>query len=302
MNRPPRIIVITGASSGMGRATALRLAARGDHIVVAARRGALLHELAHECQQAGGRAVAVEADVTDPAAVEAVAERAVDEFGRIDAWIHTAAVSSFGRFLDTPIDVVRRVTDVNANGAAIVTHAALRRFLPQGRGTLVLVASVLGKAPIPFLGPYNASKAAVVRLAETIREELNMDDYDDVHVCTLLPPAVDTTFYAHGANYEGRTPRPPPPVYSLETAVDALVSLVDDPKPEVAMGAAGKLIAASHRLAPGIYDALAQPYSESMFLDERAPKGPGSVFEPQPPARAERASSDADGASPRRGR
>lgn len=276
-----KVVVITGASSGMGRAAALRLAARGDAVVLSARRASLLEEVARACEAAGGEALAVPADVTDEATVQEVAQQAVDRFGRVDAWAHAAAVAAFGRVEEVPVAAARRLLEVNLTGTAIVAREALLRFKAQGHGNLVLVASVLGKAPIPYLGLYNASKYGVVGLAQSIRAELKMDGLDGrIHVCTLLPPATDTPFYVHAANYEGRAPRPPPPVYAVDTLAEALVALVDEPREEVAVGAAGKLMAVSHAAAPGLYDRVIGPYSQTMFEDRPAPRSDGALFRP----------------------
>lgn len=276
-----KVIVVTGASSGMGRAAAVRFAARADSVVLAARRGAVLEEVASECERAGGRALSVPTDVTDERAVEDLARQAVARFGRIDAWVHAAAVAAFGRFGETPARVARQVIETNLTGTLYAAQAALAQFGRQGHGHLVLIASVLGKAPIPYLSAYNASKHGVVGLAGSIREELKADGLDGrIHVSTLLPPATDTPFYIHAANYTGKVPRPPPPVYSVDTLADAIVELVDEPEGVVTVGVAGKLMRAAHAVAPAVYDATIGPYAESMLLDESAPLSEGSVFTP----------------------
>lgn len=274
-------MVVTGASSGMGRAAALRLAARGDRVVVSARRARLLDEVVRACEDAGGEALAAPADVTDEAAVQEVAQQAVARFGRVDAWVHAAAVAAFGRFEEVPVHAARRLLEVNLTGSAIVAREALLRFKAQGEGHLVLVASVLGKAPIPYLSLYNASKYGVVGLAQSIRSELKMDALDArIHVSTLLPPATDTPFYVHAANYSGQVPKPPPPTYSVDTLAEAIVDLLDGPREEVAVGAAGKLVVTSHAAAPGVYDRAVGPYSRTMFLEEPQAPHDGALFEP----------------------
>ena len=162
----------------------------------------------------------------------------------------------------------------------------MRQFIRQGDGTLVLVSSVLGKTPLPYLTVYNAAKHGVAGLAASLRADLKEEGLADrVKVCNLMPPSTDTPFYVHAANYAGRVPRPPPPVYDAETLAKAIVEAVDDPREEVTVGAMGKLMVASHEVLQGLYEKLAGPYTELMFLDEPAPRSDGSVFAPVPQGR-----------------
>lgn len=280
-----KAVVITGASSGMGRATALHLASRGDSVVVAARRGEALEELARECRAKGAEALAVPLDVTHEGEIEAMAEEAAATFGRIDGWIHTAAVASFGRFWEVPIDTMRRLVEIDLVGAMIVARTATRQFLRQEEpGTLVLVSSVLGKTPIPYLNIYNAAKHGVVGLAASLRADLKDAGLDErVRVVNLMPPSTDTPFYTHAANYTGRAPRAPPPAYAVDTLADAIVQALDHPEnAEVTVGAMGKLMRFAHGVAPGLYESATGPYSETMFFDESAPHTHGSLHVPMP--------------------
>lgn len=278
-----RVIVITGASSGMGRAAALKLARQGDRVVVAARRGGALEQLARECAASAGESMAVAVDVAAEGEVERLVSEALARFGRIDAWVHTAAVAAFGRFWETPTSAMRRVVEVDLFGSMLVARAAVRQFLQQERpGTLVLVSSVLGKTPIPYLSVYNSAKHGVVGLATSLRADLRDAGLSDrVHVVNLMPPSTDTPFYSHAANYTGRLPRPPPPAYSVDTLAEAIVGALDDPtNEEVTVGAMGKLMRFAHGVAPGLYETATGPYSESMFFDATAPRSDGSLFEP----------------------
>lgn len=278
-----KVVVITGASSGMGRATALRLAGRGDSVVVSARRASILDEVVRECERAGGKALAVPADVTDEQAVREVAQSALGEFGRFDAWVNTAAAQSFGKLWDVPTPTLRRVVDVVLVGSVIVSKVALDHFRSRGEGTLVLVSSVLGKTPTPYLNVYDAAKHGVVGLAGSLRAELKEEGLAErVKVCNLMPPSTDTPFYVHAANYAGRVPRPPPPVYSVETLAEAIVEAVDDPQDDVTVGAMGKLMRAAHGAMPGLYESLTAPFGKGMFTNEPAPRTHGNVFEPIP--------------------
>lgn len=280
-------IVITGASSGMGRAAARRLAQRGDNLVLAARRPRALERVAAEC---GERAIAVPCDVADAARVEELAEQAVAQLGTIDAWLHTAAVASFGRFWDVPPGTMKRLVEVDLVGSMFVAREAIRRFQrQQAGGTLVLVSSVLGKTPIPYLNVYNAAKHGVAGLASSIRADLEDAGLDDIRVVNVMPPSTQTPFYAHAANYVGKVPKAPPPAYSVDTLADALVAAIDDPSnEEVTVGAMGKLMRFAHGVAPGLYEAATGPYAETMFEDAAAPISDGAVFTPIPDAMLER--------------
>lgn len=270
--------VVTGASSGMGKRTAELLAEAGCNLVLVARRREPLEATARACEAHGVRAVPVPADVTDEQAMHRAASECMSRFGRMDAWVNAAAVAAFAKVERTPLDVFRRILDVNVIGSATAAQAALPAMRESGAGVLVFVASILGKAGIPYLGAYNASKFAVVGLAETLRMEV---DEEDIHVCTVLPPATDTPFYRHAANLTGRAVRPPPPVYDVDTLAQAIVDCIVAPKREVVVGVAPKLQDLMHTLAPKAYERAGAIYGEEgMFLEDRVPPTMGSVFEP----------------------
>src|SRR5918994_2114334 len=209
------VIVITGASTGIGRASALAFARAGATVVVTSRREEVLCTLAETCRNLGGRATAIAADVTDERAVQDLARRVVESFGRIDVWINNAAVTLFARFEQTPPAVYRRVIETNLFGCIHGARAVLPYFREQGNGILINISSGVGKMGSPFISAYVASKFAIIGLSESLRMELR--DAPDIHVCTVLPAAIDTPLFQHGANFTGRAARPMPPVYSAET-------------------------------------------------------------------------------------
>jgi len=171
------VIVVTGASSGIGRATALLLAEQGAHTVLVARRAAELDAVAAECdRRAGfaGSALPVAADVTDSAAVEDVAARAVERFGRIDGWVNSAGVTGFGALLDVPLSDIERILRVNVMGTVHGARAALPRMIEQGSGVLVNLSSLLGVVAPPLAGHYAMTKSAVRSLGGSLREELRL--------------------------------------------------------------------------------------------------------------------------------
>jgi NAD(P)-dependent dehydrogenase (short-subunit alcohol dehydrogenase family) len=158
-------VVITGGSGGIGAATALRLARRGAAVVVGARREGATADVVAACRAGGGRAIGVRVDVTDPAAVEALGRRAVEEFGRLDAWVNNAAVAAYGTFTDVPIDEFRRVIETNLLGAAYGTRTAITHLRATGGGVIVNLASVLGEVTVPYLSGYNTTKHGVRALS-----------------------------------------------------------------------------------------------------------------------------------------
>ncbi len=249
------VIVVTGASSGIGRATAVELARRGAKLVLVGRREHALAEVAREC---GGEGVLVApADVSDAAAVERVAERAVAEFGRIDGWVNNAAVTMFGRLVDVPLDDVRRLLDVNIMGQVHGARAALPRMIAQGSGVLVNVSSILGVIAQPYGSAYTMSKFAVRGLTFSLRQELRLTGVKGVHVTTVLPAAIDTPVYASAANHTGRRISPPPPVYRAERVAATIVAQLRHPRREVVSGGLlGRLFVLQHKVAPQLTERM----------------------------------------------
>jgi len=253
--------------------------------VLAARSAQTLAEVARECEERGGRALVVPTDVSDEAAVQALVLRAVEEFGRIDAWVNAAAVWSYGRFEDTPGPVFRQIVDTTLFGQIYAARAVLPQFRAQGHGALVNIASLYGRVATPYVAPYVTSKWGLLGFSEVLRQELR--DTPNIAVCTILPGAVDTPIYRHAANYVGRQIRPLPPVTAPKRVVTAVVRAVDHPKAEIVVGRAHHLGAWAHRLAPRIYDRLVGPIVEGGAL-RNVPEAAhdGNVFAPSPQTNA----------------
>ena len=242
-------VVITGASSGIGRATALAFARRGARVVLAARRREALEDLARECRCLGGNAAAVPTDVTDPAAVEALARAANDAFGGIDVWINNAGTGVFGPFQDAPLDLHRITVAVNLLGGMYGAYAVLPTFLRQGHGTLITNISLGGWAPAPFAAAYTASKFGLRGFTASLRQELRRHPH--IHVCSVFPAMIDTPGLEHGANVSGRAIDTGPLVYAPEDVAETFVHLARHPHDEVAVGWPARLAQAAYALAPG---------------------------------------------------
>ena len=271
------VVVITGASSGIGRAAALRIARRGGSLALCGRSPRPLEQLARECE-ATGAAVHFEAlDVADEAAVEAFAAAAVERFGRIDVWVNNAGVIAYGEFLEIPAEVFRRVIETNLMGQVNGARAALGHFRQRGSGVLINMSSVWGRVSSPQVSPYIVSKSAVRALAECLHGELAGEP--GIQVTTMAPQAVDTPIFEHAGNFSGRAVRPIPPLLSPEEIAAGIEACAEEPKREVNYGRAGRLLEALYVLAPAAYRRLAHPaFVRGTFAARSAAPAAGNVL------------------------
>jgi short-subunit dehydrogenase len=276
---PGRVIVITGASTGIGRASALEFARSGATVIVTSRREQVLYRLAQQCEKLGGRALAIAADVTDQQAIQNLARRVIETFGRIDVWINNAAVTLFARFEEAPPDAYRRVIETNLFGCIHGARAVLPYFREQGSGILINVSSGVGKLGSPFISAYAASKFAIIGLSQSLRMELR--DAPDIHVCTVLPAAIDTPLFQQAANFTGRAVKPIPPIYRPAKVADALIDLVRHPRREIIVGAAAKMGLLMNTMAPALTEQIFAKQVEQRHFDDRpAPHSEGNLFKP----------------------
>lgn len=275
------VVVVTGASSGVGRATALAFAEDGAALVLSSRSHSTLREVERDCRAVGAQTLVVVADVASEDAVAAVAAAAVARFGRIDVWVNTAAVVAYGRFEEVPPEVFRRVLDVGISGAASVARHALRQFRRQGYGTLIFLGSVLGEIATPYLSSYVTSKWALRGLAREL--VLETRDNPAISVCVVSPGGVNTPVYRQAANYVGRVGRPPPPVDPPEKVARAVLRCARRPRARVSVGLANPIIRWGFTLFPGTFDALVTPLMRLGGLSRQATAPTnGNVFSPVP--------------------
>lgn len=279
------VVVITGASSGIGRATAQALARRGwlgepVCLVLAARSDQSLADVVRECAGAGVSALAVTTDVSDGESVEALFDAAVARYGSVDVVVHSAAVVAYGRFEDVPAEVFDQVIATVLTGTANVARTAIGRFRTQGSGTLIIVGSLLGKIATPMMSAYVTAKWAIHGLTRVLQIEARRTPGIDVSL--IWPGSVDTPTYAQAANYVGRGTRPPPPVASPQKVADAVVRAVDKPRRETSVGIANHMMVAGFRVFPGFFDVLVGPLMHVAGLTRvRVAETTGNVFEPR---------------------
>ncbi|WP_121258366.1 SDR family NAD(P)-dependent oxidoreductase [Nocardioides ferulae] len=258
MSTDPQVLLVTGASSGIGRATALRAAAAGDHVVLVARGEVSLKEVADECELAGAASTTVlPTDVGDDAAVERCIAETLERFGRIDAVVNAAGVVAYGRTEEVPAPVFDGVLRTNLLGSANIARHVLPVLRRQGRGTLLLVGSVVGHVNVPSMSPYVVSKWGVRSLARQL--VLENRDLDDVHIGYVAPGGVDTPIYQQAGNYAGFVGRPPPPVASPERIARQILNRIEHPWLRAQLTLTNDVLRFGFSALPWVYDRIVGP-------------------------------------------
>jgi NAD(P)-dependent dehydrogenase (short-subunit alcohol dehydrogenase family) len=278
----PQVVVVTGASGGIGRATARAFAARGARVALLARGTKGLDAASDEVRRAGGRPLVIAVDTADHEQVEAAAQRVEDELGPIDVWVNVAFTSVFARFTDIGADEFRRVTDVNYHGFVNGTRAALSRMLPRDRGSIVQVGSTLAYRGIPLQSAYCGSKHAIQGFHESLRTEL-LHDGSHVHVTMVQMPAVNTPQFSWVLSRLPNQAQPVPPIYQPEVAAKAVVYAADHPRRrEYWVGASTMGTLVANAVAPGLLDRyLARTGFTSQQTDQpKDPDQPANLWKP----------------------
>ena len=277
---------MTGASSGIGRATALAAAADGAHLVLAARDPAALEEAATACRAAGAASVrVVPTDVGRDGDVAALVEAVLADHDRLDAAVHCAGVAAYGRTEDVPAEVFDGVIRTNLTGSVNLARHVIPVLRRQGRGTLVLVGSVIGHLGVPTMSPYVLSKWGVRALARQL--QLENRDLPDVHIRYAAPGGVDTPIYRLAANYAGVEGMPPPPVQSAQHVAGQLLDRIGTNRGRDQLSPLNEVMRLGFSTMPVLYDVLVGPLFAAIARDltsTRAP-GPGNVLDPlhEPP-------------------
>jgi len=263
-------IAITGATSGIGLATARRAAERGARVFLIARGERDLRALCEEIQQAGGRAAYAVADVADPEALAAAADKCRRLFGGFDTWVNNAGVSIYGPIRETKVEDHRRLFETNywgvVNGSLLAAEALRDR---DGGGAIITVGSVLGDAPLPVQGVYSASKHAVRGFTNALRMEL-IREKAPVVVTLIKPAAIDTPYKDHALNLTGQAMKNPGPVYAAHVVADVILHCASHPIREITVGGGGRLMAAFHHMIPGVAEPLFALMSPALHRDRDA--------------------------------
>src|SRR5436305_9617380 len=265
-----QVVVITGASSGIGLVTARAAARRGARLVVAARSEEALKQLVGEIEGAGGEAAYVVADVGREEDVRRIADGAVARFGGFDTWVNNAGVSIYGKLLDVPLDDMRRLFETNFWGVVYGSLAAARHLRERG-GALINVGSTLSDRAIPIQGMYSASKHAVKGITDALRMELEAEGAP-VSVTLIKPGAIDTPYTQHAKNYMEVEPKHPAPVYAPETVAETILYCTEHAERDAFVGAGGKAISLAEKYAPRLTDKVMEFVMPLMQRSDEPPR------------------------------
>ncbi len=275
-----QVVVITGASSGIGLVTARQAARRGARLVLAARSDEELRRLAGEIDARGGQAVSVTADVGHEEDVQRIADAAVERFGGFDTWVNNAGVSIFGRLEETSVEDMRRLFETNFWGTVYGSLAAVRHLKGHG-GALINVGSVVSDRAFPVQGIYSASKHAVKGFTDALRVELEKEGAP-VSVTLIKPTSIATPLPRHARNYLPVEPTLPPPVYAPDLVAEAILYCAEHPEREVPVGGASRAMSSAAALSPRMMDWYQELTSFRQQRSDRPARGDqeGSLHRP----------------------
>lgn len=274
-----QVVVITGASSGIGLATAEAAAEQGARVVLAARSERTLNDTVKKINASGGQAVAVPCDVSDRKQVDRLAEQAVSRFGRIDTWVNVAGLGLYGRLDEVSDEDSRRLFDVNFWGVVNGSLAALPRLKEKG-GALINVGSEVSESYAPLLGMYTASKHAVKGFTDALRVEVEDVDKAPVSITLIEPTAVDTPFPQHARNYMRQEPKLPEPMIEPKQVASSILEAAVKPTREKRVGAKAKLSTTLSHLVPGMADKMSAGQVDQLHYDERPRHPEGALNQP----------------------
>jgi short-subunit dehydrogenase len=285
-----QVMVITGATSGIGLVTARMAAKRGARLVLAARNEEALGKLCHELSTAGTQCYYVVADVGREDQVRRIAAEALSAFGSFDTWVNNAATSIYGKLEDVPVDDLRRLFETNFWGVVYGSLVALRTLKIHG-GALINIGSTLGDRAIPLQGIYSASKHAVIGFTDALRVEVESENAP-VSISLIKPAAIDTPYKEHARNYLETEPENPPPVYAPETVAETILYCAEHPVRDVYVGSAAKVHALAGKFAPKTYDRVMEAtyLGQTRSGEPAEPHNLESLYEPKDDRLRERGS------------
>jgi short-subunit dehydrogenase len=299
MHRSAEVVVITGASAGVGRATALAFARRGSHIGLVARGRERLEDTRRAVEQAGGRAIVVPADTADAEQVETAAVETERAFGPIDVWVNNAMVSVFAPVMQISPAEFRRVMEVTFLGYVYGTQAALRRMLPRNAGAIVQVGSALAYRGIPLQAPYCAAKHAIQGFCDSLQSEL-IHERSRIRLTMVQMPALNTPQFEWVRNKLAHRPQPVPPIYQPEVAAEAIIWAARHGGREVWVGASVVAAIVGDRLMPGLLDRLlaSRGFDGQLTREPEDPERPDNLWAPAPGSYREHGPIRSSGSAP----
>ena len=275
-----QVMVITGATSGIGLGTALAAARQGAKVALCARNKHALRDVVRHIRRNGGAAIAVPADVTSYNDMKRVARRTVRAFGRIDTWVSNAGVTAYAPFRELSLDDAQRIMDVNFIGQLNSAKAALPQ-LERTRGALICLGSALSDRGMPLQSVYSASKHAIKGWLDALRLELR-NEGSHVRVTLIKPSAINTPLYSNAKTQLGVTPRPLPPVYDPHLVVNAILRAATRNRRDSYVGGSGKLLSIGERISPRVVDAILQVYGFRAHLTRQreSARSPHNLYAP----------------------
>ncbi|ACK73427.1 short-chain dehydrogenase/reductase SDR [Gloeothece citriformis PCC 7424] len=250
-----QVVAIVGASSGIGRETALKFARGGAKVVVAARSQSGLDSLIDEIKGFGGEAVSISADVLEFDQVKAIADKAIEEYGRLDTWVHCAAIALYAPFEQVTPEEFKRVIDVDLMGQVYGAMVALPHLRREGRGALIHISSILARRSFPLQSAYCAAKHGINGFLESLRVEL-MHEMLPISVTEISPCSINTPFFTTARTKLGVQPMGAPPIYEPSIVADSIVYAAQHPTRDMIVGDAAKMIWAAQRVSPALLDAV----------------------------------------------
>lgn len=279
-----QVVVVVGASSGIGRETALRFAKGGAKVVVAARSQSGLESLIKEITEFGGDAIAVVADVEHFEQVKAIADKAVDYYGRLDTWVHAAAIGMFATFDNITPEEFKHVIDVSLMGQVYGAMAALPHLKREGRGALIHVSSMEGTRSLPYQSAYSSAKHGVDGFIDAMRLELIHDKWP-ISVTSIKPAVINTPFWNNGLTKLGVKPAGVPPYYDPRLVANAILHAAEHPTRELLVGDVAKILDLLHRISPQLTDTLLLLVGFQFQRSSDQPKSPddsNNFYQPAP--------------------
>jgi short-subunit dehydrogenase len=263
---PGSAIVVVGASSGVGAATAESLAAAGANLVLVARSETAIEQSAQRCRPHGTEVIAMTADISRADDLDGVVAQAVERFGRIDTWIECASVLVAGDLDAQPVEDIGRLIEVNVLGTALASRAAIAQFRRQGHGVLINVSSLLGIVPNPLVPTYVMSKFAILGLSLSLHARFG--HRSGIRVCTVMPAPIDTPIFQNAANHLGRPIRAIAPAASPERVAATVIRSVRRPRRERTVGLSGALIVLGHHVVPRFTEAAVATITARLLVKQ----------------------------------